>query len=192
MHGNRLAARIPMTTSPDSAERRSEHNAQRPDAPDEANGIGHNGSSMDVRVRSTERRRRPPPPTPEGYLYQLPALVLLDRLPIPMLAIRLDGFVTYNNPAFATMLGHRHDTLALIDQPLSTLLDGHSATPPRDCLAALCAAHNHDLLVDWLHAEGFPVRSVVSESVFVRATDQILLIGVTDMTEMMWAIHPDR
>ena len=44
------------------------------------------------------------------------------------------------------------------------------------------------MVVDWLHAEGFPVRSVISDAVFVRATDQILLIGVTDITELMWTI----
>jgi len=33
---------------------------------------------------------------------------------------------------------------------------------------------------------------VISETVFVRAADQILLIGVTDITELMWTIRPDR
>ncbi|MGO9731319.1 hypothetical protein [Mycobacterium sp.] len=46
------------------------------------------------------------------------------------------------------------------------------------------------VIVDWLHAEGFPVRSVISDAVFVRATDQIMLIGVTDITELMWTIPP--
>jgi hypothetical protein len=31
---------------------------------------------------------------------------------------------------------------------------------------------------------------VISDSVFVRATDQILLIGVTDITELMWTSSP--
>jgi hypothetical protein len=107
-----------------------------------------------------------------------------------MLAVRLDGVVIYTNPALATMLGHQPNTIALIGRPLPELLAGHSATPPRDCVTALRAAST--VVVDWLHAEGFAVRSVISETVFVRATDQILLIGVTDITELMWTIRPNH
>ena len=88
------------------------------------------------------------------------------------------------------MLGHQPNAIALIGRPLPELLAGHSATPPRDCVTALRAAGT--VVVDWLHAKGFPVRSVISETVFVRAADQILLIGVTDITELMWTIRPDR
>jgi hypothetical protein len=176
-----------MTTTPSSSELRSEHTAQCVASPEnvETNGDGHN-ESVGVQVHSTERRR---PSAPEGYLHELPALVLLDRLAIPMLAVRLDGVVVYTNPALATMLGHQPNTIALIGQPLPALLAGHSATPPRDCVTALRDAGT--VVVDWLHAEGFPVRSVISETVFVRATDQILLIGVTDITELMWTMQPE-
>ena len=34
--------------------------------------------------------------------------------------------------------------------------------------------------------------SVISETLFVRATDQILLIGVTDITELIWTTPPER
>jgi poly-beta-hydroxyalkanoate depolymerase len=106
-----------------------------------------------------------------------------------MLATGLDGVVVYTNPAFATMLGHHPDTVMLTGQRLPALLAGHSATSPRDCVTALCAASN--VIVDWLHAEGFPVRSVVSETMFFRVTDQILLIGVTDITELVWTAPPE-
>jgi PAS domain-containing protein len=129
------------------------------------------------------------PATPDGYLRELPALIPLDRLAVPMLAVRLDGVVFYANPAFAAMLGHQPDTVALIGQRLPELMAGHSATPPRDCVTALRAVGT--VVVEWLHAEGFPVRSVISETAFVRGTDQILLIGVTDVTDLMWSIQPD-
>jgi len=144
---------------------------------------------VDVEDRSTERRQTAPG-TPQGYLQELPALALLDRLAIPMLAVRLDGVVVHTNPAMATMLGHRADTVALIGQLLPALLVDHSATSPQDCVTALRGAGT--LVVDWLHAQGFPVRSVISETVFVRASDQILLIGVTDVTEVMWTIRPEQ
>ena len=104
-----------------------------------------------------------------------------------MLATGLDGVLIYTNPAFATMLGHL-DTTTLTEQPLPALLAGYSATPPRDCVTALRAAGT--VVIDWLHAEGFPVRTVVSDSLLVRATDPILLISITDITELIWTTRP--
>jgi hypothetical protein len=49
----------------------------------------------------------------------------------------------------------------------------------------------HNESVDVKDAEGFPVRSVISETAFIRGADQILLIGVTDITELMWTIQPE-
>jgi PAS domain-containing protein len=184
MYGDRLHAGIAMTTSPNFAEHRTDQTAGHSAPPHngETNGNGH-GNFVGAKVRSTERRR-PPPSSPEGCLHALPALTLLDRLPIPMLATGLNGVVVYTNPAFATMLGHHPDTIMLTGKRLPELLAGHSETPPRDCVTVLRAAGT--VVVDWLHAQGFPVRSVISDSVFVRAADQIMLIGVTDITELMW------
>jgi hypothetical protein len=106
-----------------------------------------------------------------------------------MIATGLDGVVVYNNPAFATMLGHGPD-VTLAGYGLPALLGGHSATPPSDCVTTLRAANN--VLVDWLHSEGFLVRSVISESLYIRATDQILLFGITDLTELIWADLPEQ
>jgi PAS domain-containing protein len=139
-------------------------------------------------VRAERRRRGPRPSTPDKYLRALPTSVLLERLPVPMLATGLDGIVVYNNGAFATMLGHGAD-VRLSGYGLPALLDGHSATPPADCVATLRAANN--VIVEWLHAEGFAVRSVISETLFFRATDEILLFGVTDLTELIWTTRPE-
>jgi PAS domain-containing protein len=175
-----------MTTSPDFAEHRIDQTPWRRATLDnaETNGDGYD-KFVDVKERSTERRRQPPPSTPDGYLHELPALILLDRLPTPMLAVGLDGVLIYTNPAFATMLGHP-DTTTLTEQPLPALLAGYSATPPRDCVTALRAAST--VVIDWLHAEGFPVRTVVSDALLARATDPILLISITDITELMWTL----
>jgi PAS domain-containing protein len=171
----------PLSTSPDFAHRTNQT------VPANAETNGHD-ISIDSELRRGERRRRTSPRSPEEYLRALPALTLLDRLPIPMLATGLDGLVVYTNPAFATMLGHHPDTVMLTGQQLPALLAGHAATPPRDCVTALSAASN--VIVDWLHVEGFPVRSVISETLFFRATDHILLIGVTDITELIWTTPP--
>ena len=171
------------TSPPDFDKHRTDHDGGRPAEP-----LGDGSEFADAEVRITEHRRRAS--TPEGRLRALPAPRLLDRLSTPMLATGLNGIVVYTNPAFATMLGHHPDTMTLTGQRLSALLDGHSATPPHDCVTALRA--NDNLVVDWLHAEGFPVRSVISDTLFVRATDQIVLIGITDITELMWTIQPNR
>ena len=178
-----------MTTSPDFAERRIDQTAWRLAALHnaETNGDG-DGKFVDVKEPRTERRRQPPPSTPDGYLHELPALILLDRLATPMLATGLDGVLIYTNPAFATMLGHP-DTTTLTKQPLPALLAGYSATPPHDCVTALRAVGT--VVIDWLHAEGFPIRTVVSDSLLVRATDRILLISITDVTELMWSTRPE-
>jgi PAS domain-containing protein len=179
-----------MSASADFAKPRTVQTAGHPVAPASAEINGNRYADfVDAKEPSTERRRRPSPSTTDEYLHALPALILLDRLPIPMLATGLDGVVVYTNPAFATMLGHHPDTMTLTGQRLPALLAGQSATPPRDCVTALRAAGT--VVVDWLHAEGFPIRTVISDTLFVRATDQILLIGVTDITELMWTNPPE-
>ena len=183
IHIDCLHAGITMSTSPDSYVYRTNQAV-----PANAETNGHD-KFLDSEWRSGERRRRPSPSSAEECLRALPGLVLLDRLPVPMLATGLDGVVVYTNPAFATMLGHHPDTVMLTGQLLPALLVGHSATPPRGCVSALRAAGN--TIVDWRHAEGFPVRSVISETLFFRASDQILLIGVTDITELIWTTPPE-
>ena len=133
-------------------------------------------------AQSTERRKRPPS-TMGGYLSELPALIWLDRLPTPTLATALDGGLIYINPAFATMLGYP-DTTMVTQQPLPALMAGHSATPPRDCVTALRTAGN--MVINWLHAEGFSIATVISDALLVRATDPILLISITDINEATW------
>jgi PAS domain-containing protein len=173
-----LHAGGPVSISPDSYVHRTNQTVP-------ANAETHGrDNSMASELRRAERRRRPSPSTAEEYFRALPALILLDDLPVPMLATGIDGVVVYTNPAFATMLGHHPDTVMLTGQQLPALLVGRSATPPRDCVTALRAADN--VIVDWLHAEGFPVRSVISETLFFGATDEILLFGVTDITEIIW------
>jgi PAS domain-containing protein len=137
---------------------------------------------------SSAERRRPQPSSPDQYLRALPAASLLDRLPVPMLATGHDGIVVYNNPAFSAMLGHARE-VTLAGYSLSALLDGHSATPPRDCVNVLRTANS--VIINWHHAEGFPVRSVMSETLSLRATDEILLFGVTDITELIWMYPPE-
>jgi PAS domain S-box-containing protein len=45
-------------------------------------------------------------------LTRLPAVVLLERLPVPSLAMARDGIILFANTAFAEMVGHPQDGLA--------------------------------------------------------------------------------
>jgi nitrogen-specific signal transduction histidine kinase len=47
-----------------------------------------------------------------GYLEQLSAHTLLQRLATPMLAVCDDGMILYANPACEAMLGHGDNALA--------------------------------------------------------------------------------
>lgn len=134
------------------------------------------------RVRR-DRRRRPPPSTPLGYLLQMPALVLLDRLPTPMLAVGLDGVLIYANPAFVRMLGYAA-TATLSGQSLPTLLSGHPEACPQDCVTALRNAGT--TVTDWSHADGFSIHTVISAPLLTRADDPIVLISITDISEFLW------
>jgi hypothetical protein len=152
-----------MTTSPDFAEHRTD--------------------LADWRFATLRQRRQLR--QVRGREPELPALPL-NRLPTPMLAAGRDGELVYTNLAFATMLGHSATT-TLTEQSLPALLAGHSGTPPRDCVTALRAAGN--VVIDWLHAEGFPVHTVVS--VALPETEWIALISITDISDLMWATPPE-
>jgi PAS domain-containing protein len=131
-----------------------------------------------------ERRHQPGPSTRIGYIKQLPALTVLDRLPMPIIAVGLgDGAVLYTNPAAADLLGYP-DGPSVSAHSLSTLMAMHPATPPRDCVATLHAAHGS--VVEWNHADGFLLHTMVSRSILIRDDDPVLLVGLTDTTELSW------
>jgi hypothetical protein len=51
---------------------------------------------------------------PIAALKELPALEVLEALPVPVLAIRQDGSILFANGVFAEMLDHTLDTLLLL------------------------------------------------------------------------------
>ena len=52
-----------------------------------------------------QTERRQPGQTPMDTLKQLPAVVVLERIPVPVLAIANDGALVFANSAFSEMVG---------------------------------------------------------------------------------------
>ena len=50
--------------------------------------------------------------SPMGVLTRLPAVMALERLPVPSLAMARDGIILFANTAFAEIVGHPQDGLA--------------------------------------------------------------------------------
>jgi nitrogen-specific signal transduction histidine kinase len=133
-----------------------------------------------------ERRRRPRPTTVAGFLDQLPAVVLLNRISMPMLAVADDGMILFANPACQVMLG-AGDT-SINGQPLNRFLHV-AAAGASDAVAALREAAGQ--VTTWQHTRDENVKAVVSQPLLMRAEDPILLVGLTDVTELLWTTGPD-
>jgi hypothetical protein len=129
-----------------------------------------------------ERRRQQSPTDTEGYLRQLPALLLLDRLPTAMLGVGLLGDIAYANSSCAEMLGYV-DGPTVTRLHLPDLLTGHEALSPTDCLAIL---RTDPSVIEWNHSQDYVIRTMVSPPLLLRQTDTLLLMGVTDVTSWLW------
>jgi transcriptional regulator of aromatic amino acid metabolism len=129
-----------------------------------------------------DRRKRPSATNAQGYLQQLPALQLLNRLPTAILGVGLLGNIDYANPASAAMFGYP-DGETVTRLRLPELLTGHEAVAAADCLDTL----RTDLsAVEWNHSQGYVIRTMISPPLLLRDTDAVLLFGVTDVTAWHW------
>jgi PAS domain S-box-containing protein len=135
--------------------------------------IGHN--------RPVERRRnRQHGQSPMTSLKQLPALIVLERIPIPVLAIGHDGTILFTNTAFAQMVGCEPDeVLALRFDQLF-----HRAPASESLLSVVHALAN--MVVELVHKDGSVVRALMSKSAVLRADDQFALAAFQDLTEQLW------
>jgi PAS domain S-box-containing protein len=117
--------------------------------------------------------------SPLETLQQLPALVVLERLPVPVLAVAEDGAILFANAAFGAMLGHP------VDQVLAMKFHDVFQTPPEESVVSVVRA-NADLLVALKHADGSTVRAKLSRSALLRGDDPVALATFQDLTEQLW------
>jgi PAS domain-containing protein len=133
-----------------------------------------------------DERRRPDPDTALGYLERLPALVLLERLPVPVLAVQHDGVVVYSNRAFGRMLDYPPNEVD--SQLIGDLMQ--TASPGPSAVAEL--RESAGKLVALTHRDGSTVRAFVSESVLERHDDPVTLVCFHDVTALLWDGAPAK
>jgi PAS domain S-box-containing protein len=114
-------------------------------------------------------------------LKELPALVVLERFPVPVLAIAEDGTLLFANAAFADMLGYTPE--AVTSLKFSEIFH----TLPADESAVSVVRAYADLIVELLHHDRSIVRARMSKSALLRGDDPVALATFQDLTERLWA-----
>ena len=127
-----------------------------------------------------ERRRLSTDDPPLTTLASLPALRVLDQLPVPILAVARDGIIVYANEAFAVMLGYDETALSTL-----TFEDVFQTVARTECAVSVIREFA-DELVELSHADGSIVRAIMSRSALQRADDAMALITFQDVTEKLW------
>ncbi|WP_445277964.1 PAS domain S-box protein, partial [Streptomyces sp. DSM 41033] len=119
------------------------------------------------------------PQSPMTLLQNIPALVVLERFPVPVLAIAEDGTILFANSAFGEMVGR--DTDAVKSMQFAEMF--HSL-PADESAVSVMRAHA-GLLVDLVHRDGSIVRARMSKSALLRGDDPVALATFQDLTERL-------
>lgn len=110
----------------------------------------------------------------------MPALVVLERFPVPVAAIGPDGAILFANSAFATMLGYTTDGVLQI-----RFQDIFHTQPVDQSIVNVARAHAN-LVVELAHHDGSTVLARMSNSALVRDDDDVALAVFQDLTEQLW------
>jgi hypothetical protein len=128
-----------------------------------------------------DHRRQPPPSTLQGYL-QLPAPIVLDRLPVPIFAVHGDTLL-YANCAFEQLVGRPAGSLHGCRG--TELVDDHLSMEPAG-LASVVRLVGGGLL-RLRHADGWYLKVILSSLMeWAQGDDLITLVSVQDMSEHFW------
>jgi PAS domain S-box-containing protein len=138
------------------------------------------GAGLDGSRRVERRRGGSAGDSPMDILMRLPAVVVLERIPVPSLAMARDGILLFANSSFADMVGYRQDTLVGLSLPEIF----HTAPAVVTALSGVDALAN--LVVELRHSEGWTVRARMSKSALVRSDDPVVLVTFENLTERLW------
>ncbi|WP_139027145.1 PAS domain S-box protein [Mycobacterium bohemicum] len=139
--------------------------------------------------RRVERRRpKPPGQSPIDDLQRMPALVALERLPTPALAVDRAGTVLFANGPFCRMTGY------LAGELQSMSFDEFFVTLPADDTWIVLAGTSAQRRVVLRHKDGHSVWASMSKSAMRRRDDTVALVTFHDRTEELWlnSVDPDR
>jgi PAS domain-containing protein len=137
-------------------------------------------AGMDDDRRVERRRNARSGDSPMDILTRLPAVVVLERVPVPTLAIARDGIILFANTAFAEMVGYGQDSLAGLAFPEIF----HTVPAAVGALSGVDALAN--LVVELQHCEGWTVRARTSKSALMRRDDPVVLVTFENWTERLW------
>ena len=135
---------------------------------------------MDHNQAMDRRRTTRASQSPMEALEQLPALVLLERIPIPTLAVLRDGTIVFANSAFAEMVGRAADEV--VSMRFHDVFYGAPTT--ESALSVVDGLAN--MVVELAHQDGSTVRALMSRSALRRSDDEIALATFQDLTEHLW------
>ena len=139
-------------------------------------------AAMDNNQAVDRRRTAQASQSPMATLEQLPALVLLERIPIPTLAILRDGTIVFANGAFAEMVGRDADEVVSLKFHDVFVFYGTPTT--ESALSVVDGLAN--MVVELAHKDGSTVRALMSRSALRRSDEEIALATFQDLTEQLW------
>jgi PAS domain S-box-containing protein len=116
-----------------------------------------------------------------ALLSELPVLVVLERLPMPVLAIVEDGSIIFANGAFGEMVDRSVDEVTAM-----TFRQVFHTMPTDESALDVLRAHA-GLVVELRHRDGSVVRARMSKSALLRGDDPVALATFHDVTEMLWS-----
>jgi PAS domain S-box-containing protein len=138
------------------------------------------GAGVDGNRRIERRRNGGSADLPTDILRRLPAVVVLERFPIPTLAITRDGTILFANTAFAEMMGYQQESLVGLAFPEIFRIERAALS----ALASVDALAN--MVVELQHCEGWTVRAKMSRSALMRHDDPVVLVTFDNLTERLW------
>jgi PAS domain S-box-containing protein len=130
--------------------------------------------------RPVERRSNRQNQSPVAILEELPALVVLERIPLPVLVVGHDGSILFTNTAFAEMLGF--DPEEVLSLRFHEIF--YRAPKSESLLSVFHALAN--MVVELAHKDGSAVRALMSRSAVTRADDPFALAAFQDLTKQLW------
>jgi PAS domain S-box-containing protein len=133
-----------------------------------------------------KRRGRPRDESATEFLRDFPALLALGRLPVPILAVDDAGEIAFANEAFAAMVGYSSEDLATMTAQSLVL-----CIAPADSGVVAVLREHANSVVRLLHADGWTMPALLSDSVLIRDEEKLAVVAFTDLTEMAWDTSPD-